>query len=188
MADNIVGKPIDRKDGPLKVTGSATYAGEFKLKNIAYGVTVQSTITKGSIENIDTSAAEALKGVIGVMTYKNALKLQPFIGSNSGGGKFSEKELLPLQSEKVFYNGQHIAVVIAETFEIAVHAAALIKVVYQEDKAIYNLSQPEALKYTPGAAATVPKQRGDATTFTYNAFKPELAKRTIIKAFQNITG
>lgn len=172
MTDNIVGKPIDRKDGPLKVTGSATYAGEFKIRNIAYGVTVQSTITKGSIKNIDTSFAEALKGVIGVMTYKNALKLYPFAGSISGGGKFAEKELLPLQSEKVFYNGQHIAVVIAETFEIAVYAAALIKVVYQEDKAIYKLSQPEALKYTPdvaGAAATVPKQRGNATKVMGNA-------------------
>ena len=43
MEDNIIGKPIDRKDGPLKVTGTATYAGEFQLKNMAYGVTVQST-------------------------------------------------------------------------------------------------------------------------------------------------
>ena len=165
MADNLIGKPVDRKDGPLKVTGTATYAGEFKLKNMAYGVTVQSTVTKGSIKNIDTSAAEALKGVVGVMTYKNAIKLQPFVSGKASTGKFAEKELLPLQSENIFYNGQHIAVVIADTFEIAVHAASLIKVFYDVENAISKFNKTAALPYTPGGAGAVaPKQRGDATT------------------------
>ena len=110
---DIIGQPIDRKDGKLKVTGAALYAAEFPLKNIAFGITLQSTITRGHINNIDTSAAEALKGVLGIMTYKNAMSLHQLSGSDPGTGRFSEKDLLPLQSERIFYNGQHIAVVIA---------------------------------------------------------------------------
>lgn len=172
MEDNIIGKPIDRKDGPLKVTGTATYAGEFQLKNMAYGVTVQTTITKGTIENIDTRAAEALKGVIGVMTYKNALKLYPFVSGKPMGGRFSERELLPLQSGNVFYNGQHIAVVIAETFEIAEHAASLIKITYKEEPAVFKFIEQDAVLYAPGeggAGATPPKQRGYALKAMNNA-------------------
>src|ERR1700712_708026 len=95
----ITGQPIDRKDGKLKVTGTATYAAEFPLKNIAYGITVQSTITKGHINSIDTSEAQALKGVLGIMTYKNAISLHQMTSTDPGSGKFAEKDLLPLQSE-----------------------------------------------------------------------------------------
>ncbi len=163
---NIIGQPIDRKDGKLKVTGTATYAAEFPLKNIAYGVTVQSTITKGHINNIDTGNAQALKGVLGIMTYKNAMSLHQPSGSDPGSGKFAEKDLLPLQSERIFYNGQHIAVVIAETFEIAEHAASLIKVSYNEEKPVFDISQPDAKIYQPkqGLGGTeVQVKRGDAT-------------------------
>src|SRR5882757_8600840 len=129
----VIGQPIDRKDGKLKVTGTATYAAEFPIDNIAYGVTVQSTITKGHIDNIDVSAAKALKGVIEVMSYKNAPQLHQLATNDPGSGKFSEKDLLPLQSERIFYDGQHIAVVIAESFEVAEHAASLITVTYKRE-------------------------------------------------------
>src|SRR5205823_1437445 len=110
----------------LKITGTATYAAEFPIKNIAYGVTIQSTITKGHIDTIDSNVAEKLKGVLGIMTYKNAMALHQPQGNDPGSGKFSEKDLLPLQSERIFYNGQHIAVVIAESFETAEYAASLV--------------------------------------------------------------
>ncbi|HEY2722142.1 MAG TPA: xanthine dehydrogenase family protein molybdopterin-binding subunit [Chitinophagaceae bacterium] len=162
----IIGQPVDRKDGKLKVTGTATYAAEFPVKNIAYGVTVQSTITNGHIENIDVSAAKALKGVLDVMTYKNAMSLHQLASNDDpGSGKFSEKDLLPLQSERIFYNGQHIAVVIAESFEIAEHAASLINVAYNEEPALIDLHQPGAELYMPEkglGGAEVQKKRGDA--------------------------
>ena len=161
-----IGQPIDRKDGKLKVTGAATYAAEFPLKNMAYGVTVQSTITKGHIDTIDTSAAKALRGVIDIMTYKNAMSLHQLTSSDPSGGKFAEKDLLPLQSERIFYNGQHIAVVIAETFEIAEYAASLIKVTYNEEKPVIDINQEGAKIYKPTqgtGGAEVQKQRGDAT-------------------------
>jgi len=171
MAD-IIGKPVDRKDGKLKVTGTATYAAEWPIKRLAYGVTIQSTISKGHIENIDTSAAKALKGVLDVMTYKNAMSLHTVSGSDPGGGKFAEKDLLPLQSERVFYNGQHIAVVIAETFEIAEHAASLIRVSYNEEKPVFDIHQPEAKNYQPkqGIGGTqVNVKRGDVEAGMKNA-------------------
>ena len=155
--NNIIGKPVDRKDGKLKVTGRATYAAEWPVKNIAYGVTVQSTITKGTITNIDTAKAEKLKGVLGILTYKNAMRLKP-IGTNNIGGKFSEKELLPLQTNEVFYNGQHIAVVIAETFEIAEYAASRLTVSYNEDKPVIDMSATNPVRQ-PNAET----HRGDAT-------------------------
>ena len=165
MAD-IIGQPIDRKDGKLKVTGTATYAAEFAVDNIAYGVTVQSTITKGHIDNIDTTAAKALKGVIEVMSYKNAPQLHQLASNDPGAGKFSEKDLLPLQSERIFYDGQHIAVVIAESLEIAEHAASLITVTYKREKPVFELGQDGAELYSPGqglGGTQVQKQRGDTT-------------------------
>jgi len=171
--NNIIGKPIDRKDGKLKVTGKATYAAEWPVKNIAYGVTVQSTITKGTITNIDTVEAQKLKGVLGILTYKNAMRLKP-IGTNNIGGKFSEKGLLPLQTNEVFYNGQHIAVVIAETFEIAEHAASLLAISYSEDKPVVDMDATTPVSQ-PGAAT----HRGDAaTTFDNSAVKVQQTYRT----------
>ncbi|HYJ63817.1 MAG TPA: xanthine dehydrogenase family protein molybdopterin-binding subunit [Parafilimonas sp.] len=160
--DSLIGKPIDRKDGPLKVTGTATYAAEWNIKNIAHGVTVQSTITKGTITNIDISAAQKLKGVLGILTYQNAMRLQKIDSNNPNNGKFAEKDLLPLQTPEIFYNGQHIAVVIAETFEIAEHAASLVKVSYNEDKPVLSLNDNNAavIQTNQSGAET---HRGDAT-------------------------
>ena len=161
----ITGQPIDRKDGRLKVTGTATYAAEFNIKNIAHGVTVQSIISRGHIDKIDSSAAEKIKGVLGIMTYKNAMALHQPGSNDPGSGKFSEKDLLPLQSERIFYNGQHIAVVIAESFEIAEYAASLLKISYNEEQPVIDLKHPEAKTYQPkqGSGGTDPNAvRGDA--------------------------
>ena len=161
----IIGQPIDRKDGKLKVTGTATYAGEFQLKNLAHGVTVQSTITKGRIDQIDLGVALALPGVINIMTYKNAMSLHQLSSNSPDTGKWSEKDLLPLQSDRIFYNGQHIAVVIAETLEIAKHAASLLKITYTEEKPVIDLNNPDAKIYQPKqglGGGEVQIKRGDA--------------------------
>ena len=161
---DILGQPVDRKEGKLKVTGSATFAAEFPVRSIAYGVTVQSTISKGFIDSFDTSAVLTMKGVIDVMTYKNAMRLQPLTPDKPVSGRFSEKQLLPLQTNEIFYNGQHIAVVIAETLEIAQYAASLLKINYTVNKAITDIKQPEAVIYQPGQSNGKPTgtKHGDA--------------------------
>src|SRR5438046_1973947 len=70
-----IGKPVDRVDGRLKVTGAARYAAEAQVANVCHGVLVLSTIAKGRITNIDTSAAERSPGVLAVLTHRNRPKL-----------------------------------------------------------------------------------------------------------------
>ena len=150
MSDT-VGKPIDRVDGRLKVTGGAKYSAEFDVKNLAYGVAVTTGITKGRIKNINTTSAEKSPGVVGVMTYKNSMQLHSPQSSDPGGGRFAEKDLLPLQNDRVFYNGQVVAVVMAETFEQAEHAATLVKIDYQPEDPIFDLKENISKAYKPAS-------------------------------------
>jgi xanthine dehydrogenase YagR molybdenum-binding subunit len=122
-----VGEPLNRLDGRLKVTGGARYAVEFHLPNIAYGVLLQSTISKGRIIDVDTSAAEKAPGVIKVLTYKNAPKVNE--------GVSPMQPLTPLlQDDKIYYNRQNIGVVLANTYEAARDASSLVKFKYAEEK------------------------------------------------------
>jgi xanthine dehydrogenase YagR molybdenum-binding subunit len=160
-----LGKPIDRVDGRLKVTGAATYAAEYQVKNLAYGVPILSTITKGRVKNIDVQQAQKMPGVIGVMTSENCMMLHSPAGSDPGSGKFAEKDLLPLQNDRVLYGGQYIAVVVAETAEQATQAAALIKVTYDEQKPALGFEANFASAYQPGSGlggAKTQEKRGDA--------------------------
>jgi xanthine dehydrogenase YagR molybdenum-binding subunit len=160
-----LGKPIDRVDGRLKVTGAATYAAEYQVKNLAYGVPILSTITKGRVKNIDVQQAQKMPGVIGVMTSENCMMLHSPAGSDPGSGKFAEKDLLPLQNDRVLYGGQYIAVVVAETAEQATQAAALIKITYDEQKPAVGFEANFATAYQPGSGlggAKTQEKRGDA--------------------------
>jgi xanthine dehydrogenase YagR molybdenum-binding subunit len=210
-----VGQPIDRVDGRLKVTGAATYAAEYPIKNLAYGVTITSTITKGRIKNIDTKSAEKMPGVIGIMTNENCMQIHFPSGSDPGNGKYAEKDLLPLQNDRVFYGGQHIAVVVAETFEQAEHAAAIVKVVYEQQSPVVGFKKNRSAAYKPasglGGAETQVK-RGDAETamqtatvkieeiyttpvFNHNAMEPHASiaewngdQLTVYDATQSVMG
>jgi xanthine dehydrogenase YagR molybdenum-binding subunit len=151
--NELIGQPVDRVDGRLKVTGKAAYSAEFPLTNLAYGVTVQSTIASGRIQSIDIHAAESLPGVIAVITYKNSMSLHTLAGgSDPGQGKFGEKDLLPLQSDRIFYDGQHIAIVVAETFQIAEHGASLIKVEYEVEKPVHKIEDAIQDAFQPASA------------------------------------
>ncbi len=75
MTTAYLGKPISRIDGPAKVTGKARYAAEHKVDGLTYGVVVTSTIARGRISSVDTTAALAQPGVIGVVTHENAPRL-----------------------------------------------------------------------------------------------------------------
>lgn len=178
----IVGKPIDRVDGRLKVTGAATYAAEFPISNLAYGVTVNSTITKGRVKNIDWAQAKRMPGVIGVMTSENCMQLHFPSGSDPGAGKYGEKDLLPLQSDRVFYGGQHIAVVVAETLEQAEQAAAVIKVQYEEQPAMIGFEKNKASAYKPasglGGSSTQTKRGDVASALSSAAVKTEATYTT----------
>ncbi|HTK37493.1 MAG TPA: xanthine dehydrogenase family protein molybdopterin-binding subunit [Pyrinomonadaceae bacterium] len=136
----VIGEAINRIDGILKVTGAANYSTDFPVKNVAHGFIIKSTIAAGSISDIDTAAAEKSPGVIAVITHKNALKITPYDSMRAGTGI--------LQDPKVNYYGQHIGVVVAETYEQARFAASLIKVTYQkaDPKVDFDKSVGDAVK------------------------------------------
>jgi len=118
-----IGEAISRIDGVLKVTGAANYATDWPIRNIAHAYLIKSTVAAGSITEIDTSAAEKSPGVLAVITHRNAPKV-------SGSGNFRGGAIL--QDPMIEFFGQHIGVVVAETFEQARHAATLVKVSYQK--------------------------------------------------------
>src|SRR5438874_507740 len=117
----VVGQPLDRIDGPKKVTGTATYAFEHAIDEVTYAFPVQSTIAKGRIVSVDSSAAQAIPGVILVLTHENAPRL-----------KTQEGERAVLQSNAVAYRGQFVALVVAETLEVARQGAEAVVVRYEE--------------------------------------------------------
>lgn len=133
-ADRVVGRAMSRLDGPAKVTGQARYTGEIRLADLAHGTLVCSTIAKGSIASIDTSVAEAAPGVIGILTYRNAPKMveAPLLLTMKGA---SFTRLPVLQDNGVRWNGEPLALVVAETKEQADHAASLVRVTYAPSEA-----------------------------------------------------
>lgn len=141
----LVGKPLDRIDGPLKVTGKARYSAEFPMKKIAYAVPVGSEIANGRIRNIDTSTAEKAPGVLMVLTHKNRPTLA-FPKKLSGGGE-KDDDRVPLQDANIRYAGQYIALVVAESLECAQHAASLIKVTYIENDPLIDFKHKSAERY-----------------------------------------
>ncbi len=126
----IVGKPVDRVDGRLKVTGGARYAYEMQQDNVLYGFVVEASIGKGTIRSIDTRAAEKAPGVILVLTHRNA----------PAQGIGNHREAHPvLTGPQVTRYGQPVAFVVAESFEQARAAAYLVGVKYDRASGKYAL-------------------------------------------------
>ena len=115
-----IGVGLGRLDGVPKVRGTALYAYEQPVPQPAYLHPVQATIARGTVVRIDTGAAEALDGVLTVLTHLNAPRLVDT----------KDQELLVLQSAAVGFRGQVIGAVVAESSEIARHAAGLVEVAY----------------------------------------------------------
>ena len=116
--------------------GSARFAAEFPLDGMVYAAVAFSTIAKGHIADLDTAEAEAAPGVVLVMTHRNAPRLNPSPVFGSGPKAASGDDLHILQTGRIHWNGQPIAVVLAETQEQADHAASLIRATYLEDTSI----------------------------------------------------
>jgi xanthine dehydrogenase YagR molybdenum-binding subunit len=146
----LIGAPISRLDGPLKVQGRARFAAEFSMEGLVYAALAYSTIPKGRIATLDTSAAEAAGGVVLVMTHRNAppLKPAPLFGSAS---KAAGGDDLPImQDDLIHWNGQPIAIILAETQEQADHAKSLIRATYEAETATTDFAAAKAAGLKPG--------------------------------------
>ena len=122
---------MSRLDGPLKVQGAARFAAEYVMDGMVYAALRYSTIARGRITTLDTAAAEAAAGVVLVMTYRNAPRMQPpplfLTGPKAAGGA----DLPVMQDDSIHWNGEPVAIVLAETQEQADYAASLIDVAYE---------------------------------------------------------
>ena len=126
-----MGQPIPRYDARAKVTGTARYPADMALPDVAYAYLLSSRIAKGRIRSFDLKAARALPGVLDILTYQtiggDIRKVKYF----TEGGPASNS-VAPLGSAEIAYAGQTIAVVLAETLEVAQDAASQIGVEYEE--------------------------------------------------------
>lgn len=156
---NVIGKGIDRTDGVLKVTGGARYAAEHRLPRLAYAVMVQSTIPKGRIVAIDAAPVKAMHGVMLVMTHQNAPRLQP-PKPDKDQKQPANPKLSLLQDDRVLYNAQPIAVVVADTFEHARNAARHLKVRYAAEPAQLDFAKAKSNPRRPKAQPDRPADTG----------------------------
>jgi xanthine dehydrogenase YagR molybdenum-binding subunit len=142
-----IGDAISRTDGPLKVTGGATYAYEhWEVGQPLYGFIVDATIGRGRITGIETLPAESSPGVRLVMTYLNAPEqgmpdesiLLPF-----------ERALPTLSSPEIRHFGEPVALVVADTFEQARAAARRLIVEYATETGSYDFAAAQQHSYAP---------------------------------------
>jgi xanthine dehydrogenase YagR molybdenum-binding subunit len=143
---SVVGEPLTRIDGPDKVTGKARYAADFDAPQLAHAVFVQSRIAKGRIRAIHAERARAAPGVLLVMTHENAPRLPAAaMQANPPGGR----ALSLLQDANVRYNGEPVAVVVAESLEQARAAAALLDIDYDTQAPLLDFRAALDSAYKP---------------------------------------
>ena len=155
----VLGAPLDRVDGRLKVTGAARYAAEFAVPGLVHAALVQSNVGAGTITGFDLAEARAMAGVIAIITPDNALRL-------AGNNEAPQAIHAPLlQDTRVYFNGQHVAVVVADTLDRALAAAARVHVRYQETSPATRMEAQLDKAYPPkhfrNGARPPDSRRGD---------------------------
>jgi CO/xanthine dehydrogenase Mo-binding subunit len=135
----IVGRGVDRVDGPRKVTGTAHYPNDFTYVDLAHAVLVRATVPAGRIRRIDTRAAQAAPGVLAVITHHNAPELER--GPDTPHWRQPPP---PLQDDRIRHYGQYVAAVVADTAEQATAAARLVDVDYELAEALADFDDPRA--------------------------------------------
>jgi len=150
VATRSLGADIGRLDGPRKVTGAATYAYEHPLTDAAYVFPVLSTVARGRVVRIDASEAQRQPGVLAVLTHDPAPRL----------ADREDPELSILQSPDVHFRGQIVGAVVADSLEIATHAAGLMRVQERASEHDVVLTADHPQLYRPQGEST-DTSRGD---------------------------
>lgn len=162
MSASPVGKPVTRIDGPLKVSGRAAYGVEHAIPNMSYGVAVASTIGNGKIVRIEAAEAEKMPGVLAILHHGNIEKLYRPAGALEEMSRPGESRP-PFEDENVYYYGQYVALVVAETFEQAQDAAAHVRVTYDAKRPSVRLDDTPPQPLDEAHEAQKAKySRGDA--------------------------
>jgi xanthine dehydrogenase YagR molybdenum-binding subunit len=146
-----LGHPADLLDGPAKAAGEIRYTADNEIANVTYAVPVGSTIATGRIRKIETSEAAASPGVLLVMTHENAPKMKATAAYATLRNPLVPAAMsLPiLNTNQVYWNGQPIALIVAETLKQAEHAATLLRVHYTPTKAALSMEAEKARAFVP---------------------------------------
>jgi xanthine dehydrogenase YagR molybdenum-binding subunit len=162
IASMHLGKPTSRIEGRDKVTGAAKYAGEYNVPGLAHGFVVSSTIAKGRIKRIDTAAAQAVSGVLDVFTHEHRPKFA------SSDDKYEDdiapegSPFRPLYDDRIAFNAQPIALVVAEELEVARHAASLVRVEYESKAHVTDFDAQRARRSASKKLDGPSHKRGNA--------------------------
>ena len=159
-----VGAQVARIDGPLKAKGAARFAAEVPFEDLTYAALVYSTIARGRIAELDVEAASRAPGVVFVMTHRNAPRLSPPQLFNSNPRAVGASTLPVMQDDQVHWNGEPVALVLAETQEQADHAASLVRVTYEAAPAALDFERERAGAHPPHSILGEPSKLevGDA--------------------------
>ncbi len=164
-APDLIGQPHNRVDGPMKVTGGARYAAEFAPANLHHGYVVSSPVARGTIRRIDTAEAEAFPGVVRVFTHKNRPDTAWLDRKYHDQVAPPGHPFRPLHDADVLYSGQPIALVVADSFEAARDAAALVHVEIDAAEHQTDIRETRDRAYVPpkgrSGIAAAPSSRGD---------------------------
>lgn len=160
-----VGRETTRVDGRKKVTGAARYAAEHAVPGMLHGVIVNATIARGEIVAIDTTAALAVPGVLHAFTHENRPSMPWFSRSYRDDDAPPGSPFRPLYDAKILFDGQPIALVVADTLEAARHASTAIAVTYRREPTETELEAHRGRKRAPKwpvVRTKPPEPRGDA--------------------------
>jgi len=150
MTSTSLGAPVRRIDGSAKVTGAARYPSDEQVNNPAFAYLVTSTIARGSIQSFQLDAARAVPGVIEILTHQNIGN-----GFKKATGPDGGATTEILESNRIWHDGQIVAIVLADTFEAAREAANKVQVTYQEET-------PSATFDSPGVQVAEAKPQKDS--------------------------
>ena len=156
-----MGPAVNRVDGKLKVTGGAKYAADHNPSGLAYGVPVVSSIARGVVKAIDASRAEKEPGFLAFIGRHNVPNLKPTANDFGSWTKLGEARL-PFSDDRVYYSGQYLGIIVADTLERATAAASLVKVDYEEElPVVQNADALHTLFVPKFAFSPVELTRGD---------------------------
>lgn len=164
MKTAAIEKPTNRVDGLAKVSGSAKYAAEHNVPNLVYGYVVPSTVAKGRISSLDASEALGLPGVLQVFTHENSPRAAQSADDYNDDVAPPGSPFRPLASPEILFSAQPVALVVADSFELARHAASLVRVEYEREGHATDLYAERGRTHEPRPREFIPTHhvRGDA--------------------------
>lgn len=158
--NGIIGSDQVRVEGVAKVAGTARFGADHRLDNLAHARLATADIARGRIRAIDQAAARAIPGVLEILTHENVgHRIKP--GNTLVDGGFMSGNVAPLASDRIFFAGQIVAVVVAETLEIAQAAAAALHFDYDVEEAASSFDSRTAREVKPKAIGEIELKAGD---------------------------